>query len=129
MLVDSDVLKDRALHLPTRLPSQTTYNIGICTLFLYSRVLRADYTLDVGYHGPMRGKTDHERRRTNGGKVKAEATVNVETRHEGDGTTSADEIIHLLRCRELGRGYSGSSGKRGPHGTKTVIVPTVPVAI
>ena len=43
---DSDVLKERALRLPNRVPSQTVHNLCMCTWSLYSYVLQAGYELD-----------------------------------------------------------------------------------
>ena len=87
----SDVLKERALRLPNRVPFQTVHNLGMCTWSLYSYVLQAGYELDGRW--PRRGKWQVERGRTNGGKVNADAAANVEARHEGDGAAGADGII------------------------------------
>jgi hypothetical protein len=84
VLADSGVLTGHALHLPSRIPSQTVHSIGICTWSPYSHVLKAGYASDV---------TGSQEERTNGGKVKANAAANVEAGHEGDGAASADEII------------------------------------
>jgi hypothetical protein len=132
-LADSDVLMERALHLPSRVPvpSQIVRNIGIRTWSLYSHVLQASYALaPADLHrttGTGRGKHDLKEDVRNEAKSKQ---MPLQTSRQATKAIAqqvpkrSSDILFDSEPVGATRDYCNVQGKglwqRGPHETQTV---------